>query len=197
MKNKHIKRYVVVVLFISALPFAVNYYSKSKQISKKRYNYAKCGGNMHQLSIIITKFCNDSSNLNFPKTTNTKKAFMEIMKHLGRSDEVQEWLSYYGCPDTYPKFGYVYVGDGIKFDEILEKEDELPLLFSPAESHTVLGCNLITLSGQKKFISQQECILLFEKILDDEEKGTSLYSPDAIEVIKLELSKRKKLKDRP
>jgi len=160
---------------------------------KKETLLTSCANHMIMIFSRI-QFYLDKDDASLPETTDTEAALTAILEKV-EPDSVA-WVQSIGaaCPEVYArtrKNGYVFVGGGLTA-RVIRKERAL-LLFCPSESHGGSDGNAIIDDLQVIRVSNVELIKLLESAVRSGEEGKIPYSKEALSIMRLELTARKRL----
>lgn len=154
---------------------------------------ASCANHFIQLKLAL-KMANDlKPDLKLPATDDTAKALKKIFIESGVSEKPADWVDEQYCTESYYKktgFGYVYIGDGIKLKDVVEKD--ILILFCQGENHrrTSEHGHAWKRTDGMCFKSNKEMLQELKKALKRGNSGEVKYSQRAMKVLKKEIKKR-------
>lgn len=161
------------------------------------FHTASCANHLKQFELSFLMLAHEKPDFTLPTEADTRKAMHQIFVENGIFDD--KWLncSLSSCPESYCRdksIGYVYIGDGLKLKDVIEKG--IPIFFCPGENHRGYSehCHCYLPLGVQYSVcvfNNSKMIEILEDALKKGENGEIPYSKRALEVLKKEIEKRK------
>ncbi len=183
-----IRRLVLLVTTVIACIVGSQFW---RQYARKRdaHYTASCANHFLKLRMGLVVLAEDSSDLILPAIADARQALALISSnYFGSLDGYNS-----ACPESYlsdKSIGYVYVGDGLRLDEVDEKG--ILIIFCPGMNHRGTSDHGHAYAGREMCVSNEEMIALLKQALARGESGEVAYSKRAMKVLRSELEKRRR-----
>jgi len=186
---------VIVLVGLAAIGAIFFYVAWRNQ--EDRVNAASCTNHFCLICNRFVRAADAHPDFVLPATPDTRMALSVVIPLSGDNDIPGWWVSgsASACPESFQRdrsIGYVYIGDGLRLGDVVEKN--ILIIFCPAENHrrTVEHCHAWNRAEWIYVHSNAEMIEEIRKAISRGESGEVPYSPRAMTVLREELAKRLK-----